>query len=53
MSRLTKHEKEMLVTAAEFMLAGEWPVEDVSDEQMEKDAEALRSASNKLKEPRP
>lgn len=52
MARLTKLEKEMLRSAAEFVLAGEWPWEGdgsaKADRKEQRDSAALQSASDKL-----
>jgi len=53
MPKLTKLEKTMLLSAAEFVLAGEWPWESdgsrAADRKEEREQATLRSAANKLK----
>jgi hypothetical protein len=47
MSRLNKRETYLLVLAAEFVLAGEWPWSDHAHPDQE--AASLQSAAEKLK----
>lgn len=46
--RLTAKEKELLRDAAQFVLAGEWPWEEGTERQQDRDRECLKRAVEKL-----
>lgn len=54
MPRLTSREKKLLLRAAEFVLAGEWPWEgdgsDLADIKETRERNTLYDAAQKLKE---
>lgn len=46
--RLTKKERDLLERCAQFVLAGEWPWEDETDAQEQRNKRTLERACDKL-----